>query len=233
MYLTAAVLITHRSGVGVAVSCPRCGGEVRPPDLMRSEWRCDTCGSIDPLHVAEHISADVVASARDRAKQAAEPVPIWCPWPLPVGWTVTGIAWAGDERRGARATALVISGPAPLGEGPAEVAFVAEQLGVGLGNRLAGIPGPDAGALLRELVHVPPHAKLKAASHPTPLWAVPVLADRSVYVGEAKGVWLYAVTWPATAGYLLADGLVLHDLVDSMPSELVFGAPSPVLHGKA
>ncbi len=46
-----------------------------------------------------------------------------------------------------------------------------------------------------------------------------------MYVGEARAMWLYAIAWPAPAGYLLADGIVLHDLVDSLPSELVFGAP--------
>jgi hypothetical protein len=201
---------------------------------MNSQWRCDSCGAVDPLHVAEHISAEIVLSCRDRVLQAESPVPIWCPWPLPPGWTVTGIAWAGDERYGGRATALAISGPAPLAEGPADIVFVAEQLGVGLGNRLSGIPGPDAGPVLRELMeNNPPHAKVRAASHPTPLWAVPVSADRSVYVGEARGIWLYAITWPASAGYLFADDLVLHDLADSVPSELVYGAPSPVLHGAA
>jgi len=49
-------------------------------------------------------------------------------------------------------------------------------------------------------------------------------------VGEAKGMWLYAVTWPASAGYLLAEDILLHDLTDSIPTELVFGAPSRRLH---
>src|SRR5262249_24102812 len=74
-----------------------------------------------------------------------EAVPVWCPWPLPRGWTVTGIAWAGDERTGPRATALCLSGPAPLGEGPADAVFVAEEPGGGLGPPPAGSPGPDRG----------------------------------------------------------------------------------------
>jgi len=57
--------------------------------------------------------------------------------------------------------------------------------------------------------------------------------DRGAYVGEAKGLWLYAIWWPTTAGYLLAEDLVLHDLTESVPSELVYGAPSPYLHGLA
>jgi hypothetical protein len=47
------------------------------------------------------------------------------------------------------------------------------------------------------------------------------------------GMWLYAVAWPAAAGYLVAEDLSLSNLVDLLPSELVFGAPSPYLHGAA
>jgi hypothetical protein len=39
-------------------------------------------------------------------------------------------------------------------------------------------------------------------------------------------MWLYAVAWPAAAAYLLLDGLRLHDLAESLPAELVFGADS-------
>jgi hypothetical protein len=206
---------------------------VRPPDLMHSDWRCDDCGPVLPLHVAQHISAEIVAAARDRVLASDSRVPLWCPWPLLPGWTVTGVAWAGDDRSGPRATAMALSGPAPLADGPADVVFVAEEPGVGLGNRLAGIPGPDPGPYLRDALETTAaHAKVKAAGHPTPLWAVRSLEDRSTYVGEAKGMWLFAIAWPAAAGYLLADRILLHDLVDSLPSELVFGAPSPYLSGQ-
>jgi hypothetical protein len=50
-------------------------------------------------------------------------------------------------------------------------------------------------------------------------------------VGEANGVWLVGIAWPASAGYLLADELVLSDLVDWLPPELVYGAPSARLPG--
>ncbi len=52
-----SVCCLYRVYMGVAVSCPRCGGSVRPPDLMHSDWRCDDDGSVLPLHVAEHIGA--------------------------------------------------------------------------------------------------------------------------------------------------------------------------------
>jgi hypothetical protein len=47
-----------------------------------------------------------------------------------------------------------------------------------------------------------------------------------VYVGEARALWLYVIAWPAAAGYLLAEGINLHDLAESVPSELVYGADS-------
>jgi hypothetical protein len=72
----------------------------------------------------------------------------------------------------------------------------------------------------------PAHAKLRAGGHPTPLWSVPSASGRSAYAGEAHGVWLVAVVWPAVAGYLLADDLVLRDLRDWLPPELVYGARS-------
>jgi hypothetical protein len=197
---------------------------------MHSEWRCDACGPVQPLYVAEHISLEILAATCDKIRSTESGVPLWCPWPLLPGWMVTGVAWAGDDRGGPRATAVALSGPAPLSDGPADVVFVAEEPGIGLGNRLAGIPGPDPGPFLRNsLETTAAHAKVRAAGHPTPLWAVKSLEDRSAYVGEAKGMWLYAIAWPAPAGYVLADRILLHDLTDSLPSELVFGAPSPNL----
>ena len=75
-----------------------------------------------------------------RAAASAARVPIWLPWPLPRGWLVTGVVTAGDERTGARATAIACSGPAPMG-GVAELLVVAEEPGVGLGARFAGWTG--------------------------------------------------------------------------------------------
>lgn len=215
--------------MSIAVCCPRCGGVVRPPDLMYTDWRCDRCGPVAPLHLTGGISADVLDAVAQRARSSGrvDRLPVWCPWPLLPGWTVTGAAWAGDERTGPRATAVALSGPAPLSDGPADVVFIAEDPGVGLGNSLGGIGGTDPGAVLRSAAErSAPHAKLKAAGHPTPLWAVASGAGRTAYVGEALGVWLFAVTWPAQAGYLLAEEIQLRDLVESVPSELVFGAPS-------
>jgi len=105
----------------------------------------------------------------------------------------------------------------------------------GLGNRYAGLAGPDPGPYLQDaLENTAAHAKVKAAGWPTALWAVRTPATgRSAYVGEAKGVWLYAIAWPDSAAYLFAEDLVLHDLTEWVPAELVYGAPSPYLHGAA
>lgn len=221
--------------MGVAITCPRCGGAVRPPDLMNSVWRCDVDGAVLPLHVPRHIDAQILESARGhlRPHGGAQPVPLWCPWPLPTGWTVTGVGWVGDDRSGVKGSVVASSGPRPVEDGPADLLLIAEEPGVGAGARFAGIPGVDPGALLTdELRDTAAHARVRADGWPTPLWVIDSPRDRSAYVGEARGLWLYAVTWPAAAGFMLAEDLVLHDLGDSVPATLGFGAPSPYLHGE-
>jgi hypothetical protein len=200
---------------------------------MHTEWRCAGCGPVPPLHVPEHINHEIVEAAAAEAGRARVQLPMWCPWPLPPGWTMTGVGWVGDDRDGVRASAVACSGPNPLGGGPADLLLIAEEPGVGLGTRFAGIPGPDPGPFLSDVMSEAPHAKVKADGHPAPLWSVKSPEDRSAFAGEARGVWLYAVTWPASAGYLLAEDVVLHDLTEWLPAELVYGAPSPYLHGKA
>lgn len=201
---------------------------------MHTDWRCEACGPVVPLRVAtEPVAAATVAAVVAAARAGPVVVPLWCPWPLPPGWTVTGVGWAGDDRQGVRATVLACTGPAPLGGGPADAVLVAEEPGVGLGARFAGIDGLDPGPYLEAMLETTAaHAKVKAAGHPTALWAVDAPSDRSAYVGEAKGLWLYAVAWPSTTGYLLAEDVVLHDLTEWLPPELVYGAPSPYLHGR-
>lgn len=201
---------------------------MRSPDLMHSTWRCDDCGPVPPLHAPTAINDAVLASVvAEIARHPDERVPLWCPWPLPTGWTVTGVAWAGDGRGPVRATVVAGAGPSPLTGGPADLLLVAEVPGLGLANRYAGLTGVDPGpAFTTAIAQRPPDAKVRAAGHPTPLWSVPSPEDRSAYVGEAEGVWLTVITWPASAGYLLAENLVLCDLVDYFPAELVYGAVS-------
>lgn len=203
-------------------SCPRCGGQVRAPGLFSDSWQCARHGPVYPLQAVVPPSVEALAVAVNRTR-----VPVWMPWPLPIGWLFTGVASAGDDRSGGRATAVACSGPGPLG-GPGDLVLVAEELGVGLGARYAGIEGPDPGPRLR--VDLPPQVKVLAVGQHTPLWHVSETpADRAVFAGEAMGLWLWAVVWPEQSGLLLYDELVLTDLrragseVDLVPC----GALSP------
>jgi hypothetical protein len=192
---------------------------------MDSAWRCATCGPVPPLHTPTRVDDEVASWVVARAAGT----PVWVPWPLPTGWLVTGLAWAGDERSGARATAVALTGPDPIQTGPADVLVVAEEPGVGLGTHLAGLDGTDPGRYLDGLDHAVPHAKVRTDGWPTALWSIGDRGDRSAFVGEAHGLWLFAIAWPASAGYLLAEELHLRDLGAGLPGALVYGARSPYL----
>ena len=87
----------------------------------------------------------VQPSVKELAAAAAHSqVPMWLPWPLPAGWEFTGVAYAGDDEGGARATVIACSGPSPFG-GRGELLLVAEEMGIGLGARFAGLEGTDPG----------------------------------------------------------------------------------------
>jgi len=204
------------------LGCPRCGGHVRAPGLFSDTWQCAVHGAVHPLQPVVPPSIEALTVVVKRSQ-----VPVWMPWPLPVGWLYTGIAHAGDDVSGARATAVACSGPGPLG-GFGELVLVAEELGVGLGAGYAGITGPDPGDSIA--MHKPADAKLLAAGRPTALWLVTgTPADRAVFVGEAMGMWIWAVAWPEQAGMLLYDDVVLTDLRDAGAElELLpYGALSP------
>lgn len=154
-------------------------------------------------------------------------VPLWMPWPLPLGWLVTGFLDVGDERTGARACAVALSGPG-LVSGPADMLLIAEEPGIGLGSHYAGLDGadPDADAIGQSV----PHAKVDIPGHPTPMWSVGSAPDRAAFVGEAMGNWLWAVLWPAESGALMIEELSLIDLRDpGMELDVPFGAFCPRL----
>jgi hypothetical protein len=217
---SAPVTVVH---VKPGPTCPRCGMPLRAPGLMSSDWQCDVHGAVFPLQPVPAPSRDGIA-----AVVRASEVPVWAMWPLPFGWVVTGVAHVGDERSGIRALAVACSGPAPLGGG-GDVVIIAEEPAIGFGARYAGLPGPDPGEAVD--VRTPPHAKIQAGGHPTPLWSVSTLPDRAAYVGEAAGLWLWAVFWPESAGHLLQDDVVLADLRDvgAEIDLLPLGALSPRL----
>lgn len=117
------------------------------------------------------------------------------------------VAPVGDEVAGVNAVATVLSGPNPLG-GPAEMLVLAEEPGVGLGARLAGLTGIDPG----DVVDGAPYHHVHISSHPMPLWLVPGDGDQAVVVGERDLVWVWIVVRPAAAGVLLVERLSMADV---------------------
>lgn len=202
----------------VAPRCPRCSGDLRAPGLMSSDWTCAQHGRVHPY---SSVRVEALSQLTGHAK-----VPVWSPLPLLAGWTLAGLGWCGDERSGATATLMALAGPSPLG-GPADLLLVAEEPGVGLGARLAGIDGVDPGSCAEGA----PDAKILAAGHPTALWRSGSADDRVAFVGEAAGVWLWAVLWPPAAELVLLEHVELHDLRHDahLTIDLPVGAPSPRL----
>jgi hypothetical protein len=205
-------------------TCPRCGGPVRAPSLWSSDWTCGLHGAVLPRQPAKRPAAEGLAAVLRDAR-----VPVWTPWPLPHGWLVTGFLTVGDDRSGARAVAVALSGPALLA-GPADMILIAEDPGVGLGAHFAGLmDGPDPGEGFDD---GPPHVKLEVrgptatCGHSVPMWAVSTgKADRAVYVGEAMGSWLWSVLWPADAGVLMLERPNLLDLREpGMELDVPYGA---------
>lgn len=191
---------------------------MRAPGLMSSDWTCVAHGAVQPYSsFAPAALAQVAANAR---------VPVWCPLPLLPGWTAGGLGSCGDERTGATATVVALAGPSPLG-GPADLLLIAEEPGTGLGTHLAGLDELDPGLVATGA----PDAKILVAGHPTPLWRCASAEDRIAFVGEANGVWLWAVLWPPAAELVLIEHVELHDLraADHQSLELPVGAPSPRL----
>lgn len=203
-------------------ACPRCGAPVRLPGPLESAWTCDRHGAVEPLHPFEWPGVDV---AHHLAKRLA--VPMWLPWPLPLGWLISGLGYAGASRSVARASVLACSGPSPVG-GLGELLIISEEPSVGLGSAYAGLSEVDPGATFEGTAA---QAKIEIGPHPTSLWCLPGPPDRAVYVGEAAGRWLWLVLYPASTGYLLAERLALADLRDlgGEIEMLPFGALTPLL----
>ncbi|WP_433327600.1 DUF6758 family protein [Spirillospora sp. CA-294931] len=208
-------------------TCPRCGGKTRAPSLWSSDWSCAVHGAVLPRQPSSSPSPDGLAYVLRDAR-----VPVWVPWPLPLGWLVTGFATVGDDRSGARACAVAVSGPGLL-SGPADMLLIAEEPGIGFGAYYTGLDGPDPG---EGFGGCSPHVKLEIAGatassgHSVPMWAVESKPDRAVYAGEAMGNWLWAVLWPAEAGVLLLERPHLVDLREpGMELDLPYGAYSPRL----
>lgn len=203
-------------------SCPRCAGTLRPPGLWSNSWSCEWHGAVEPQQPFVQPTPEYAAGLVTRAA-----LPFWAPWPLPRGWVITGLGFVGEESSRAVASIVACTGPNPAG-GAGDLLLVAEDPGVGLGARYAGLPGPDPGD---DFGVDAPHAKVHAGGQSTSLWSVPSAPDRAVYAGEASGRWLWAVMHPESAGLMLLDLMVFTDLrelgheIDLLP----FGALCPRL----
>ncbi|WP_197010247.1 DUF6758 family protein [Actinomadura viridis] len=208
-------------------TCPRCGGRLHAPGLWSSDWSCDLHGAVLPGQPPKRPGDEGLAAVLQETR-----VPVWVPWPLPLGWLVTGFRTVGDERTGARACAVALSGPGLL-SGPADMLLIAEEPGIGLGAFYAGLDGPDPG---EGFDRRPAHVKLNVqgptatSGHSVPMWAVPSKPDRAVYAGEAMADWLWVILWPADAGVLMLERPQLVDLREpGMAPDLPYGAFSPRL----
>ena len=212
--------------MSLVAGCPRCraaeplaDGTPRCPVhgvVSRTLWRPE-----DDAEISYDVFVDHLGTAGT--------FPTYLPWPMSPGWSVTDFAVAADERTWA--TATCVSGTSEL-DGPVDVFVVAEEPGTGLGARCAGIDSSDPG---HEVGDGQPTARVRIGSQAVSLWAVSTATsddrfDRSVFVGEANGRWLWLVLRPASAMLLLRDDWILRDVSSVGPPlvEMPFGGPRPV-----
>jgi hypothetical protein len=201
--------------------CPRCREPVDgpgDPDCLRHGsgpvlWRAR-----EPSYAAfvEHLAA-----ARD--------FPTYLPWPMAPGWAVSDFAVVTETSGAPVATLTCVSGTSEL-DGPVDVLLVAEEPGVGLGARCAGLPGRDPG---HEMGDQQPMVRIRIGSLTSSLWTVSTSGaasaelDRTVLAGEAAGRWLWVVLRPASAVLLMRDDWILRDVSGGGPLmvEMPFAGP--------
>ena len=202
--------------------CPRCRGALTEPSAFHSSWQCALHGAVQPLRMTRSPSPEALRALLSRAL-----VPVWLPWPLPIGWLVTGFTGAGEPGGGTHGCVVALTGPNPVG-GLGEMLLISEEPGLGLGAGFAGLPGPDPGY---GFASGPPHALVSFGNHEFPLWNVDA-PGAAAFAGEVLGNWLWIILWPDTAGVLVLETLSLRDLRDpGQDLDLPFGAKSPRLPG--
>lgn len=165
-------------------------------------WWCQ--GDGDVAAVAPPVEPSVLALLEHLDQVSA---PTWVPWPMPAQWSLAGVGWAAAAGGDVQATTTACVGPDVI-SGTADLVIVCEEPAVGLGARYADVPGLD---IATEVTGAPPALHIEVAGRATPLWWLGG-QDRDVFVGEASGRWLWLVTWPATSGAIIRDGLMLVDL---------------------
>jgi hypothetical protein len=207
--------------MALTATCPRCTEVLQ---VGAPEAECPRHG-VQPLLWRPPVSTyDDFTVHLDRAAD----FPTLLPWPMSPGWTISDFAVVAGRQP--VATLTCSSGTSEL-DGPVDVMVVAEEPGVGLGARCAGVQGRDPG---RELGEGPPAVRVRVDSQAVPLWPVSTALadrelDRSVVVGEAGGRWLWVVLRPASAVLLLRDDWILRDVSGVGPPlvEMPFGGAAP------
>jgi len=244
--------------VGLTPTCPRCGGATRPPGLWSDDWTCADHGGVAPLHPPVVASDDALRHTAGRSSVPVwVPYPLPPGWLVTgvrsaggerTGPVATVVACSGPHPL----PTAIWDGEQAFRT--AELLLVAEEPGVGLGAHLSGLPTIDPGAAIAAGA---PALKMRADRHDVPLWWVgaaddgwelagetwdtawaelenpagvraPSTSDVSRFVGEAAGVWLWVLVWPADAAAVLMERF---RLVDYRGAEhglvLAFGALSP------
>ena len=204
--------------------CPRCRErlEPAPPD-----GECPHHGTQPPLWRPEATSYDAFTDHL----RLADGFPTYLPWPLAAGWRVSDFGVVAGTSGRAAATVTCCTG-ATEADGRVDLLVVAEEAGVGLGGRCAGLPSADPGPGFGQ---GPPAVRIRIGSQGVPLWPVSTSTaagelDRSVVAGEAGGRWLWVVLLPASAVLLLKDELILRDVSGDGPHlvAMPIDGPGPV-----
>jgi hypothetical protein len=195
--------------MSLVLACPRCR---EPVERVGKGARCPVHGTIPALWLPQEPSYDEFVEHL----RVAGDFPTYLPWPMSPGWAVTefGVVTARSGRP--MATITCCSGTSEL-DGPVDAFVVAEEAGVGLGARCAGLISDDPGS---ELGEGPPPIRVRIGSQAVPLWPVST---------SGSGRWLWLALRPASAMLLLRDDWILRDVsgVGAPLLEMPFGGPRP------
>ena len=209
--------------MSLTAGCPRCREAL---EEAGTGPECPVHGPLPPLWLPEDARYEEFVEHLS----TADGFPTFLPWPMGPGWSVTDFGVVAERPAVAHATVTCCSGVSQL-DGPVDVFVVAEEAGVGLGARCAGLPADDPG---NELGEGPPAVRVRIGRQSVPLWPVSTSEadgelDRAAFAGEALGRWLWVVLRPVSAMLLLRDDWILRDVSSVGPQlvEMPFGGPRP------
>lgn len=208
--------------MSLTAGCPRCREQ-----LVAADGTCTRHGSQPQLWRPDVASYESFAAHLLRA----DGFPTYLPWPVAAGWRVSDFGVVVEASGRTVATVTCCTGTTDL-DGRVDLLVVAEEPGVGLGGRCAGLdrtdPGPD-------IDQGPPSTRVRVGSQQVKLWPVSTVGadgelDRSVVAGEHRGRWLWLVMLPASAILLLTDDLILRDVSGDGPHlvETPIEGPAPL-----